>query len=90
MNRNFFTLDERKSKASDLSTTAETLAWLARDADPSVRELVAMHPNCPQDAKLALAQDDSSSVRYALIQNPSAAPVVLEALAKDPDPRHSC
>ena len=60
-----------------------TLAMLAFDKNPDVREPVASHHNTPKEAMAHLGADPSDDVRYCLAENRSTPAEFLARLGRD-------
>ena len=71
--------------AIDEDDNHPTLAHMASEQDPTVRQLVAANPVCPLDILLQLAQDEDARVRRVVAHRQSCPPDVLDRLARDPD-----
>ena len=63
------------------------LRLLATDANPKIRERVALDAHTPEDVFLALARDANEEVRACVARNEAAPCDVLRALAHDPSER---
>ncbi len=57
---------EKMQLAEHAGTSAETLAGLAKDPDPSVRWAVAWHPATSAETLAGLATDPHDDVRWAV------------------------
>ena len=67
-------------------SSGELLAELRRTAHPEqayVRQVAAIHPECPQGLFEALSGDVDPTVREAVATNPNCPPDLLEALSGD-------
>lgn len=65
----------------------QRLRLMATDANPKIRESVALSYHAPDDVYVALSTDSDRGVRECLARNPHAPCDVLRALAADPDER---
>jgi len=71
--------------AGDENTSEKLLRALSRDAEKSVRWVVAVNPSTPSDVLIKLTKDKVPFVRYMLAQNPKLPQEAFEILSKDED-----
>lgn len=72
---------EDLARATDAETVGAELMELGTHKDGAVRAAVAARPDCPLATALNLAMDRDSSVVDALLSNPMAPRVVIQAIA---------
>lgn len=76
----------RIAVATNLATTEKTYQKLARDADASVRSVLARFEYVPVSALAILAQDGKVDVRLGVARNLNADAKILQGLLQDSDP----
>ena len=81
-----FETDNTLTPPSDRLCLADMLLARARDDDPSVRQVVALHPNACSEALMVLTRDPVARVRRTLAQRPDMPKTVEATLAGDCDP----
>jgi hypothetical protein len=72
--------DDRRELASDVNTSPEVLRILSEEEDENIRDLVAGHPNTPEDVLMDLATDYEWGVRWEIAFNSNSTTRVLVKL----------
>lgn len=78
---------ERARVAADRRTATTTLAGLASDKSPKVRQAVAKNPSTSPEDLDALVRDERWAVRFAVAENPSPHALAVALAASDADVR---
>ncbi|MCA9804788.1 MAG: hypothetical protein KC777_22610 [Cyanobacteria bacterium HKST-UBA02] len=68
------------------STAESTLKWLSENADPEIRQAVAINQKCPEAILKRLSKDPIGSVRLGLLDNPAVPPSLVVDLINDSNP----
>lgn len=77
--------EEKYNLTMDEGTPAETLAVLAKDIDPHIREAVAKNENTPADILTMLARENDKYIRAAVARNENTPADILAMLAQEKD-----
>jgi hypothetical protein len=79
-------LRERLRAAEAADTAGDTLAWLATNDEPEVRQAVARHPQAPLSTRWELAGDGDWRVRMEVVRAAATPSVLLGSMVADRHP----